>query len=47
MILHLFLYDIDDNLMTNEEIEICIWDVIFAMTDTTATTHRMVYILFS
>ena len=45
---HLFLYDIDDNLMSNDEIEICIWDIIFAMTDTTATTNEwLIYYLIN
>lgn len=43
---HLFLYDMDDNIMSNDEIETCIWDVIFAMTDTTATTNEwLIYYL--
>ena len=47
-VLDLFLFDEASGKLTKDEVHVCIWDILFAMTDTTATTNEwFIYIMAS
>ena len=47
-VLDLFLFDEEMGRLTKDQVLVCIWDILFAMTDTTATTMEwLIYILAS
>jgi cytochrome P450 len=43
-----FFYDADEGKLSEDQIHVCVWDILFAMTDTTATTNEwMIYYMIN